>query len=46
MNQPMTMTRVDRVELFRMAMMWSGSALVLGALLGLAVGIQIGRADE
>lgn len=35
------MTRADKVELFRMAVFYSGSALVVGALIGFALGIGI-----
>lgn len=42
----MHMKKADRVELFRVAMMWAGSAFVLGGLFGFVVGIGVGAADE
>ncbi len=39
------MTREYKVELFQTAMMWSGSAFVLGALFGFAIGLRLTK-DE
>ncbi|MGB1016024.1 MAG: hypothetical protein ACPG4T_17955 [Nannocystaceae bacterium] len=35
------MSRADKVALFQTAMMWSGSAFVIGALFGFAVGLTL-----
>lgn len=35
------MTKADKVDLFRMAVFYSGSALIVGALIGFAIGIGI-----
>lgn len=35
------MTRADKVDLFRMAVFYSGSALIVGALIGFAVGLSL-----
>jgi len=35
------MSRADKVALFQTAMMWSGSAFVIGALFGFAVGLSV-----
>lgn len=35
------MSRNDSIELFQKAMMWSGSAFVLGAMFGFAIGLHL-----